>query len=566
MRDASGKLVRSGFQICNAYKELVGFVDWLTALGKETPSEEFELVINGDIVDFLAEDDYGRGVSAAQLWTADEAQVIAKLNQIEARTRAGGKRGVFEALKDFHSAGNWLTLLIGNHDVELSLPAVRRRLLGMLGDESGRLTFVYDGEAYTRGRVLIEHGNRYDGWNMIDHSALRQERSVRSRGLPVEDRERDERYFVPPPGTHLVIQFMNLIKSRYRFVDLLKPETNAVIPILIALEPERWLELDRIVKAGGVSARLLWNIRRYLTDRLQNPTTPEDPGNMGLARDDAAQAPSEAYDIHDVLRGTLDEMTLRNVLIGTLEKDELDLFLRCEPPELAPRTVAPEEVWAMGLTAREEFAAGPHEDVGEMGLWEEIKRGAQWLRRRVEPFVPTRASASAYFDRAAKNVSAWRYGQLHSALRRLNRSDHSFDVTRELSQYLGAAEATAHKGDFDAVIYGHTHLPKQINVGTESRPRWYLNTGTWCDVIRLPESLAGDFAKAGPELKRFVLALKRNDYAPYVYRYLSFVELLVETANKGAVREANLYSYCGRGRERCPPLTDVSGLHGEAPA
>lgn len=139
-------------------------------------------------------------------------------------------------------------------------------------------------------------------------------------------------------------------------------------------------------------------------------------------------------------------------------------------------------------------------------------------------------------------------------------------MTRELSQYLGAAEATAHKGDFDAVIYGHTHLPKQINVGTESRPRWYLNTGTWCDVIRLPESLAGDFAKAGPELKRFVLALKRNDYAPYVYRYLSFVELLVETANKGAVREANLYSYCGRGRERCPPLTDVSGLHGEAPA
>jgi len=44
--------------------------------------------------------------------------------------------------------------LIGNHDVELSLPAVRRHLYSLLGDETGTLKFIYDGEAYTVGKVL----------------------------------------------------------------------------------------------------------------------------------------------------------------------------------------------------------------------------------------------------------------------------------------------------------------------------------------------------------------------------------------------------------------------------
>lgn len=566
-RDASGRLVRAGFQICHAYGELIGFIDWLAACAVDSPSEEFELVINGDIVDFLAEDDYGRAVPVAQIWTADEAQVVSKLEKIVERTRGGGKRGVFDALRDFHATADcWLTLLIGNHDVELSLPAVRRWLFEMLGRESGRLTFVYDGEAYTQGRVLIEHGNRYDGWNMIDHSALRQERSVRSRGLPVEEGEREERYFIPPPGTHLVIQFMNLIKARYRFVDLLKPETNAVVPILIALEPERWLDLDRILKAGAALSRAAWNIRRFLTDSLQSPTMPEDPGNMNLRRP-AAQTPSAPpRDLDGAVTQAMEEMSLRNVLIGTLDEDELDLFLRCQPPEMAPRPRAADEVGAMSLLAHAASEHGAQEDVGPMGIWKKLKDAAGWLWRRVEPFVPTRQSASNYFNRAARKASHWRYRQLHSALRRLNRTDHSFDVTSEHEQYLQAARATAKKGDFDAVVYGHTHLPKKINVGEPSRPRWYLNSGTWCDVVRLPEALSKDFEQAAPELERFVEALKVNEYAPYVYRYLSFVELLVDTADKGAVREANLYSYCGRGHERFPPLSDVSGHHGGEPA
>ena len=42
-----------------------------------------------------------------------------------------------------------LTILLGNHDIELSYPRVRSALERVLGTEEGRgFRFVYDGEAY----------------------------------------------------------------------------------------------------------------------------------------------------------------------------------------------------------------------------------------------------------------------------------------------------------------------------------------------------------------------------------------------------------------------------------
>jgi hypothetical protein len=90
-------------------------------------------------------------------------------------------------------------------------------------------------EAYVRGDLLIEHGNRYDPWNIVDHSALRQERSLFSRGLGKRMQQRVSGTFVPPPGSFMVIKVINEIKHRYRFVDLLKPKTEAALPILLAL-------------------------------------------------------------------------------------------------------------------------------------------------------------------------------------------------------------------------------------------------------------------------------------------------------------------------------------------
>jgi UDP-2,3-diacylglucosamine pyrophosphatase LpxH len=199
-----------GSQICHAYAELTQFIDWVASQGSgDVP---VELVINGDIVDFLMEDDYQDELDTVP-WLPDEARVLEKLKLIIERTRETNQRGPFEAMADLLAQGQLLTFILGNHDVELSLPAVRRYLEEDVfrSGSSGRFRFIYDGEAYVRGDLLIEHGNRYDPWNVIDHSALRQERSMLSRGLGKQMCERESGHFLPPPPVQLWLQ-KSLIK------------------------------------------------------------------------------------------------------------------------------------------------------------------------------------------------------------------------------------------------------------------------------------------------------------------------------------------------------------------
>lgn len=213
-----------GFQMCPAAgrARLARFIDWVTAQKRD--GAEIHLVLNGDIVDFLAEEDEA-GFTA---FVVDEKKARRKLTRIAEECEL-----VLAALRRFTATGNRLTLLIGNHDIELSLPAVRRHFLGLLGE--GRIEYLYDNEAFAVGPVLIEHGNRYDGWNMVNHGELRQIRSRLSRG-------EKPGAFAAQPGSELVARVMNPVKKKFAFVDLLKPEGGAVVPILAVLDPGLWQE------------------------------------------------------------------------------------------------------------------------------------------------------------------------------------------------------------------------------------------------------------------------------------------------------------------------------------
>jgi hypothetical protein len=159
-----------------------------------------------------------------------------------------------------------------------------------------------------------------------------------------------------------------------------------------------------------------------------------------------------------------------------------------------------------------------------------------------------------------------RVRQLHVALRALSGKDRSFDITHEAPPYLDAARTTALSSGFEVIIYGHTHLPKRVPLYRSDAPApeecpaaVYFNTGTWCDVMRLPEGLAAPYEQVEKPLLDFCKALSRNDFSQYVKRYLSFVELVVAPGDGGHVQEAHLYSYCGPGRERSAPLSDCRG-------
>jgi UDP-2,3-diacylglucosamine pyrophosphatase LpxH len=125
-----------GFQICPAANQ-ASLVSFLDALPDGSDDQDVRLVINGDLVDFLAEKPFAA-------FTSVETEAAEKLKSIMRRTRA-----VWDALAAFVSRGGSLTLLLGNHDIEMSLPAVRRVVLDTLGN--GRVEFIYDNEAFTIG-------------------------------------------------------------------------------------------------------------------------------------------------------------------------------------------------------------------------------------------------------------------------------------------------------------------------------------------------------------------------------------------------------------------------------
>lgn len=186
-----------------------------------------------------------------------------------------------------------------------------------------------------------------------------------------------------------------------------------------------------------------------------------------------------------------------------------------------------------------------------------MSKGLDWFRERTGQLMLFKESASEILRARRDESPEGRLKQLHAALRRLNRDDGSFHTEREEPNYLDAARDTARAGDFDAVLYGHTHLPKRISFEEGGRRRWYLNTGTWCDVMQLPAEVGSEFGEARAALGEFTDALVRNEFDRYVRRYLTYAEVVLDGATGRPVEEPGLYSYCGPGRQREAPLTDA---------
>ncbi|KHD05834.1 hypothetical protein PN36_28070 [Candidatus Thiomargarita nelsonii] len=419
-RNDSGQITKPGFQICHAYPQLTAFIDWINKQAKDFNGDT-EIVINGDIVDFLADDDFDD--STASIWTANETEAISKLNQIIKRTREGQNRGPFDALKNFIAQGNQLTLILGNHDIELALPQV------------------------------------------------------------------------PPAGTLLVIYLINRLKKHYRFVDLLKPETGAVIPLLVALKADYRGILQDILSLSPV---LAMQTRR---GRLEEPAKPAHRGNLKASRR-SSQQPDTLTTVSEVLHEVLGKEA---ALFQTHPKQQRgDLSARRQSPSLDT-------------------------------LLEKAQQIANTLLIAKEPIEQNRLK------------------RLHVALKQLN-TDNSFDISQENANYLEAAKEIIDTGKFSHVVFGHTHLPKQIDLQTTSgKNGQYLNTGTWADVIRLPAQIMQDNEAATKALTDFIEAMRHNELSHYIKRYLSYVEV---TLNDNKVTDATkLQAFCGTSAERERALT-----------
>ncbi|XHR31037.1 MAG: hypothetical protein ACFUZC_10835 [Chthoniobacteraceae bacterium] len=458
--DGQGKIETPGSQICRSTKALTDFIDWIRSQANAV--NEIELVINGDMVDFFAPDaDYD-----PVCWLGDEDKAVKRLSEIADRTRGPDGRGPFEALRDLLAAGCALTILLGNHELELSLPKVRAALMERLDAAGRRFEFIFDGEACVRGHLIIEHGNRYDPFNVVDFSRLRQERSHLSRGLRCNEVERNDLFFLPPYGSELVTQVYNRLLPHVPFLNLLKPENEAAIPLVLALCPESRNILE--------DAIILFNLgKACVVNRLRTPAKPGRGGQLAAWNTGPYRSLDELLDgilgadakhFHSEKRGR------GNLSVGQGLREKLAKLVE-RGRELA----------------------------GQVSIVEDIAK---------------------IF---AAKTDGQRLQQVRVALRKV-RDSVVFDPINDSGPYIEAAREIIKEGCFTAVVFGHTHLAKRIDVegGT------YFNCGTWADLLRLPPDIASDdVSKVDEAIAQFVNDMLARNIEPYLWRCLSYVEASV---------------------------------------
>jgi UDP-2,3-diacylglucosamine pyrophosphatase LpxH len=478
-----------GFQLCTQVAALAEFIGQLSAQ-PVAPDDRVELVVNGDFVDFLAEE-APAGAAGGSPWSPlKEDPKLARqlLADIAARNRQ-----VFAALGEFHRRGHTLTLLLGNHDVELAFPMVRQALTTLLGLPAGAaLRFLHDGEAYRVGDALIEHGNRYDRFNVVDHDALRRVCSLQSRGQRIPDDLR----LPAPVGSQLVAEVMNPIKRDYPFIDLLKPESTAAVPLLLALEPG----------ARGHAARLATLALKASQHTYVTPAMPKRSGDISaMAAPRSADLGARVADLgaRTAPRAT-DEADLQRVLVEALGPEAGGQFLA----QLSAPGTPPE------VARRGDIAARSGGWSGGFGLLKLILGGG---------------------------AAASRLDALHTALQAFC-DPALFDKSRESanSPYLKAASELA-QGEIRHVVMGHTHLAREVALPSGGR---YLNSGTWADLMRVPEAVLGD----DPVLARTALGALVDDiqarrFQSLIWQRPTYARLeLVD----GCVQLASVEDYTGR--------------------
>jgi UDP-2,3-diacylglucosamine pyrophosphatase LpxH len=242
---------REGFQIFGSTAELC----WLIGHVAGLEAGRHALLINGDFVDFLAEE---------PCLAFDPHGAIDKLDGIWKRFGL-----VFKALQRLLATPDRLLIInLGNHDLELGLPWVRAHLTKKLteGDEvaRARLIWITDGTGVRcrvgNARIVGIHGNEVDSWNVADYERLRRIGRDMQLGLNVEA-------WQPNAGAQLVIEVMNEVKRHYPFVDLLKPEKVGVLPILAALNPGVHRKLTQL---AGIARHRAWDIARMRTGFLDS--------------------------------------------------------------------------------------------------------------------------------------------------------------------------------------------------------------------------------------------------------------------------------------------------------
>ncbi len=411
---------KPGFQLFNQGSLLSRWIDSLTAA---PAAKRVALVINGDMVDFLAEPD---------ATYFDPRGAVNKLNRI-----AGDPafKPVFDSLAKFTGVKNrQLVVTLGNHDLELTLPNVQRQFLSLLtgGDVRNRprVTLALDRNGY-RCRVAGElifciHGNEVDTWNVADYPRIQQISAALQAGGEVEP-------WIPNAGTQLVIDVMNDVKKEYPFVDVLKPEAEGVVPVLLALKPDLYKKLAKIAL---VTARLAKDSVRRRFGFLAN-----DGGRRKRKKISRSRRADRA------IRRLLERRLGADG--ATVDRPQVDQLLKT--------------AHACALQPVSTHGADDAVDAAMLGLPGAVRN---WVMGR---------SKSEVLREALSSLAEY----------------EGFSTSFEDETFGGIDKRVPPEVGF--VVTGHTHQARSLN--RYNGKGHYYNSGTWVRLMRLEKDVLNDAAK-----------------------------------------------------------------------
>ncbi|WP_224360418.1 metallophosphoesterase [Hyalangium versicolor] len=266
------------YEIFAGARELPEFLD--------TQSEPTRVVLNGDAVDFLMNDD--PLVLDTQL-AVEQAQALACWPSTA---------DVFAALGRILARGGEVIIRLGNHDIELALAEVQtvfREALRQPPEIAARLAFMRGDSPLLLdvggARLLMAHGDHTDNWNKVEYAHLP------GPGAPTGAAAKDYQYAA---GSVLVKTLLNPLKARYsmKFANLLAPDFQGAVLAALAVNPSAVKLLFQ-----STSLDILWQLFRK--SRMPLNFDPGEPGPVDLG-----------------LASTLDGAGLSNV-----EREELEAAL-----------------------------------------------------------------------------------------------------------------------------------------------------------------------------------------------------------------------------------------------
>ncbi len=195
-------------------KELVDLFEYYSS--DEYFGRDVELVLNGDVFDFLA-------VPFVKYFDDEFWSEKASLEKLKLITSAHSE--VLEALGKFASGKKKkVVYIIGNHDAEMVFESLRKYFFEILPEKSRENVQIIlrpGGEYSPVTGVLIKHGHEYDISNNIDFK----------KSL-IED-ELGNKYFLPPWGSYFVTRVLNKFKEEKSEIDAVRPIKKFIINGLI---------------------------------------------------------------------------------------------------------------------------------------------------------------------------------------------------------------------------------------------------------------------------------------------------------------------------------------------